>query len=89
MGNIYGMASRSVTAKQSKLDQGFVLLEVLGADGMANGSIVLTPKGADALSRRLAISAAVARRENLAGELLIWPPMDLADGTYDTSAVQS
>lgn len=58
---VHGMAGRQVNVNQSKLDNGFVVLEIQSAQGGHCASVVLTPKGADQLAEIMAKQAQKAR----------------------------
>jgi hypothetical protein len=47
---VHGFAGRQINVNQSKLDNGFVVLEIQNAQGGHCASVVLTPKGAKQLS---------------------------------------
>lgn len=66
-----GFAGRRIIVNQSRLDAGFVTVEVSGARGEHVGAIMLTPKGAAELSQLLENAAQTALAAGLLAELAV------------------
>ena len=54
---IHGFAGRCIEARESKIDNGLVVVEIQNATGGHCASVVLTAKGAKALSDALELQA--------------------------------
>lgn len=68
---IHGFAGRCIEARESKLDNGLIVVEIQNAIGGHCASVVLTAKGAKQLADAMEAEAQRAMAINLRAELAV------------------